>query len=328
VLASAGAEPLPQNSGSLHVFAIDVEGGQATLIVTGSGEALLVDTGWPDFGGRDADRIVAAAKIAGVKKLDYVLITHYHRDHVGGAAQLAARIPIGTFIDHGPNLQDAADPREDYAAYLKLARRRRIVKPGDVIPLQGVRVQVLSAAGDLIHDPLPSAAGKNPHCGLDPEPPSDPGENARSLGILLTWGKFRLIDLGDLTRKKELELFCPDNLVGGVDVFLVSHHGLSESNSKAMVWALHPRVAIMNNGAHKGGHPVAWEIVRHSPGLEDLWQLHYSLEGGDDHNVDQALIANPEPDPDQGHYLEVKAEPDGSFSVMNSRNRKTKTYGK
>jgi competence protein ComEC len=317
-------------SKALHIFAVDVEGGQATLVVAPSGHSLLIDTGWPGFNGRDADRIVAAAKVAGVKRIDYVLVTHYHRDHVGGVPQLADRIPIGTFVDHGPNLQDAEEPRQDYAAYLKVVAHahRLIVKPGDTIPVKGMKVQVLSAAGEHIRDPLSGAGGGNSYCGQDPEPPTDPGENGRSAGVLITYGKFRVIDMGDLTRKKELELFCPRNLVGTVDLFIVSHHGFSESNSKAMVWALHPRVAIMDNGARKGGNPVAWQIVRDSPGLEDLWQLHYAVSGGNDHNVAEALIANPDENPDAGYYIEVSARPDGSFTVMNSRNNQTKAYGR
>jgi beta-lactamase superfamily II metal-dependent hydrolase len=315
---------------ALQIYAIDVEGGQATLIVSPSGQSLLIDTGWPGFNGRDADRIVAAAKLAGVKKLDYVLITHYHRDHVGGVPQLADRIPIGTFVDHGPNLQDVKEPREDYAAYLKVVEKahRMIVKPGDTIPVKGITVQVLSSAGELIKAPLSGAGEANPNCGADPEPVNDPGENARSLGTLITYKKFRFIDLGDLTRKKELEIFCPRKLVGTVDLFLVSHHGFSESNSKGMVWALHPRVAILDNGAREGGHPVAWQIVHDSPGLQDFWQLHYSVQGGKDHNVAEEFIANPEEDPDNGNYIKVSAQPDGSFTVLNSRNNKSKTYTK
>jgi beta-lactamase superfamily II metal-dependent hydrolase len=313
----------------LQTYAIDVEGGQATLIVTPSGQSLLIDTGWPGFNGRDADRIVAAAKTAGIKKIDYVLITHYHRDHVGGVPQLSERMKIGTFVDHGPNLQDAEAPREDYA-YLKVVANshRIIVKPGDTIPLKGIKVQVLSAAGAHISEPLPGAGEANSYCGLDPEPPTDPGENARSVGILIIYGQLRLIDLGDLTRKKELELFCPRNLVGTVGLFVVSHHGFSESNSKAMVWALHPRVAIMDNGAREGGNPAAWQIVHDSPGLEDLWQLHYAVNGGNEHNVAEARIANPEENPDSGHYIKVSAPADGSFTVVNSRNNQTKIYTK
>jgi competence protein ComEC len=319
------AKPKP-----LQIYAIDVEGGQATLIVSPSGQSLLIDTGWPGFNGRDADRIVAAAKLAGVKKLDYVLVTHYHRDHVGGVPQLAARMKIGTFVDHGPNMQDVKEPREDFAAYLKVVGNsdRMIVKPGDTIPVKGITVQVLSSAGEHITSALAGAGEANSNCGADPEPASDPGENARSLGTLITYKKFRFIDLGDLTRKKELEIFCPRNLVGSVDLFLVSHHGFSESNSKGMVWALHPRAAILDNGAREGGTPVAWQIVHDSPGLQDFWQLHYSVEGGKDHNVAEEFIANPTEDPDNGNYIKVSAEPNGTFTIVNSRNNKTKTYTK
>ena len=314
----------------LQIYAVDVEGGQATLIVSPAGQSLLIDSGWPGFNGRDADRIVAAAKLAGIKKIDYMLVTHYHRDHVGGVPQLAERIHIGTFVDHGPNLQDVKEPREDFAAYLKVIgkSRRMIVKPGDIVPIKGITVQVLSSAGELITEPLSGAGEVNSNCGSDPAPPNDPGENARSLGTLITYKNFRMIDLGDLTRKKEMALFCPKNLVGTVDLFLVSHHGFSESNSKAMVWALRPRVAVLDNGAREGGHPVAWQIVHDSPGLQDFWQLHFSVEGGKDHNSPEEFIANPEEDPDSGNYIRVSALPDGTFTVLNSRNNKVKTYTK
>lgn len=312
----------------LQIYIIDVEGGQATLVVSPSGQSLLIDAGWLGFNGRDTDRIMAAAKLAGIKKIDDLVVTHYHRDHVGGVIQLAERIPIGTFIDHGPNVQKWDTPGQDYAAYLKVAERGHhiVANPGDILPLKGVTVQVVSSGGKLITQALAAAGQPNQYCGSDPEPPEDPGENAQSLGTLLTYGKFRFIDLGDLTRKKELSLFCPRNLVGTVDLFLVSHHGFAESNSKAMVWALHPRVAIMNNGAHKGGNPVAWQIVRDSPGLQDLLQLHSAADTDKKHNVPEEFIANPEGAPDQGNYIKVLAFSDGSFTVENSKNHWTKDY--
>ncbi len=316
------AKPKP-----LQIYSIDVEGGQATLIVTPSRQSLLIDTGWP--GGRDAGRIVDAAKLAGITQIDYLLITHYHRDHVGGAPALADRIKIGTFVDHGPNEEDSDVTREDFGAYEKLLPKANhlVLKPGDGLPLKGITVEAITAAGEHIAGPLPGMGEANPYCDAEPKPPADTTENKRSLGTLITYGKFRFLDLGDLTKDKELELVCPNNLVGTVDLFLVSHHGFNQSNSKALVWALHSRVAIMNNGAHKGGSPDAWQTVHDSLGLQDLWQLHYAVEGGKDHNVAEPMIANVEGGSD-GHYLKVTAEPDGTFTVMNSRNREKKTYKK
>jgi len=310
----------------LQIYLIDVEGGQATLVVGPSHESMLIDTGWPNFNGRDAERIARAAKAAKIKQIDYVLITHYHRDHVGGVTQLAERMKIVTFVDHGPNLEDSDAAREDYAAYEKVvAKARRImVRAGDGIPIKGLTVRVLTAAGEHIADPLPGAGEANMYCDSEPDAAPDPSENARSLGVLITYGKFRFIDLGDLTKKKELELACLNNLVGKVDLYLVTHHGLDQSNAKAIVWGLHPRVAIMNNGAHKGGSPEAWQTVHDSPGLEDLWQLHYAEDAGKEHNTGEKFIANS--GGKDGNYINVAAEPDGRFTVENSGNKFRKEY--
>jgi competence protein ComEC len=327
VLLSIAA--LAAESKSLQIFFIDVEGGQATLLVTPSGQSLLIDTGWPGFNGRDASRIVAAAKAAGIDRIDYVVITHFHRDHVGGVTQLANQIKIGTFVDHGSNMEDSAVSREDFAAYEKVAAdsKRMTVKPGDQIPMKDINVQVLTAAGEHITTPLPGAGQPNPVCASEPEAAADATENARSLGTLITFGKFRFIDLGDLTKKKERDLVCPNNLIGTVDLYLTTHHGVNQSNAKVIVDALHPRVSIMNNGAHKGGSPDAWETIHNSPGLQDLWQLHYAMGSDKAHNVSEMFIANPEENC-EGKYIKVTAEANGTFTVLNSRNNFKKTYSK
>jgi len=316
-------------SESLQIFFIDVEGGQATLMVAPSGQSLLIDTGWPGFNGRDASRIVAAAKAAGVNRIDYVVITHFHRDHVGGVTQLASQIKIGTFVDHGPNMEDAAAPREDFAAYEKVAAnsKRMTVKPGDQIPMKDINVQVLTAAGEHITTPLRGAGQPNPLCAAEPEAAVDSTENARSLGTLITFGKFRFLDLGDLTKRKERDLVCPNNLIGAVDLYLTTHHGLNQSNAKVIVDAVHPRVSIMNNGAHKGGSPDAWETIHNSPGLQDLWQLHYAMGSDKAHNVSEMYIANMD-EKCEGKYIKVAAETNGTFTVLNSRNNFKKTYSK
>ena len=323
--ALVSAAVTPQAAKLLEIYFVDVEGGQATLIVSPTGESLLVDTGWADFNGRDADRIVAAAKLANVKQIDYLIITHFHADHVGGVPQLAARIPIITFIDHGPDVETTDDAKRYSAAYDLAAEKgkHRVVRPGDTIPLNGVGVEVLTANGDTID--APPGAKHNPYCDSVPLQENDPSENARSVGILVTYGKFRFIDLGDFTWNKELTLMCPVNRIGQVDVYLTSHHGFVLSGSEPLVWGLHPRVAVMNNGARKGGEPAAWQIVQDSPGLEDFWQLHFSIEGGKDHNTPEAFIANPDENC-QAKYLQLSAKPDGSFTMINSRNGFTKTY--
>jgi competence protein ComEC len=313
----------------LQIFFIDVEGGQATLMVTPSGQSLLIDTGWPGFNGRDASRIVTTAKAAGIERIDYVVITHFHRDHVGGVTQLADQIKIGTFVDHGPNMEDSAASREDFAAYEKVAAnsKRLSVKPGDQIPMKDINVQVLTATGEHITAPLPGAGQPNPLCASEPEAPIDSTENARSLGMLITFGKFRFLDLGDLTKRKEKDLVCPNNLIGTVDLYLTTHHGVNQSNAKVIVDAIHPRVSIMNNGAHKGGSQEAWETIHNSPGLQDLWQLHYAMGSDKAHNVPEMFIANLD-EKCEGKYIKVTAEANGTFAVLNSRNNFEKTYSK
>ena len=313
----------------LQIYFIDVEGGQATLVVSPTGESLLIDTGWPGYEGRDADRIVAAAHQAGLKQLDYVLITHYHRDHVGGVPQLADGIKIGTFVDHGPNLEDSQVTRTDYSAYEKAigGHAHVVVKSGWGLPIKGIQVRVLSAAGEHITDPLPGAGEANPYCAGEPAAAVDDTENARSVGVMITYGQFRFLDLGDLTKKKELELACPNNLLGKVDLFLVTHHGADLSNSKAMVWALHPQVAVVDNGPRKGSSPAAWQIVHDAPGLQDLWQLHYAEESDKDHNIDPERIANLKENC-EGKYIKVSAQKDATFTVTNGRTGAQKTYSR
>ena len=315
---------------ALQIFFVDVEGGQATLFVTPEKQSLLIDTGWTGNNGRDADRIVAAAKKAGIGKIDYVLITHFHEDHVGGAPQLAARITIGTFVDHGELRETTDKPTmQVWQAYQQLLStgksKHTVVKPGDTLPVRGMKATVVSSDGAVIDGPLPGAGEENSVCRTAEQVPADQTENQRSLGTFIEFGKLRILDLGDLTKDKEMQLMCPKNKLGKIDIYIVSHHGWSQSSSPALVYGIAPRVAIMDNGAKKGGTPSVWDIIEKSPGLEDLWQLHYSEEGGTGHNVAAEFIANPD-GPDAGNYLELTAHADGSFEVFNSRTQKTKHY--
>jgi hypothetical protein len=187
---------------------------------------------------------------------------------------------------------------------------------------------VVAAAGDSIAKPLRGAGQANPLCSAYEALPPDPGENAKSLAMIITLGSLRISDLGDLFWDKEHDLACPINKLGTVDLYMTTHHGTATSGPPQMVHALHPRVAIMNNGADKGGSVKAWTTIESSPGLQDLWQLHFSNEGGKEHNVAENFIANPSAENDGGYSIEVLAHPDGSFTVRNSRNGFEKTYRK
>jgi len=325
ILFAAGLLPAQ----TLHIYAIDVEGGKSTLYVSPSGESMLVDTGYAGNENRDANRIVAAATAAGVKRIDYLVVTHYHGDHAGGVPQLAAKMPIGRIYDHGDNFETSnAKTQAVFVPYAKLREKypHQTVKPGDTIPIKGLQVVIVAAAGESIAKPLPGAGQANPLCASYQALPPDPGENARSIAMIITFGKLRISDLGDLFWDKEYDLACPVNKLGTVDIYMTTHHGTATSGSPQMVDALHPQVAIMNNGADKGGSIKAWTTIENSPGLEDLWQLHYSNAGGKDHNVAAKFIANPSADNDRGYAIEVLAHPDGSFTVRNDRNQFEKTY--
>jgi beta-lactamase superfamily II metal-dependent hydrolase len=316
---------------SLQIYFIDVEGGQATLFVTPERQSLLIDTGWSGNNGRDAERIVAAAHDAGIHKIDFVLITHYHDDHVGGVPQLAERIPIGTFIDHGENREPTGEfSQKVFAAYQQLLAtgkyQRIVAKPGDVLPIKGIRAEVITSDGAMIEKPLAGAGQPNPYCANSPVPQADDTENPRSLGTLITFGELRILDLGDLTADKERALMCPVNRLGGIDIYIASHHGNLQSGSAALVHALMPAVAVIDNGAKKGGSPTALEIIKTtSRPRVDLWQLHFSEEAGAEHNTGSQFIANLQ-GPDAGNFLKITAQSNRTFTIFNSRTSKSAYY--
>jgi beta-lactamase superfamily II metal-dependent hydrolase len=335
---SSGAHRGPsaglQSSGDLQVYFVDVEGGQSTLFVAPDGESLLVDTGSAGATARDATRIAAMCKLAGVTKIDNLVVTHYHSDHVGGLPQLVGMIPVGRFIDHGINreseaVQGGGATVAGWTAYQKVLAdghaEHLVVKPGDVLPVKAMRVEVVSGDGEVIAKPLAAGGEANAACASSPVKDAEGTENDRSLGMVITFGRLRILDLGDLTWAKERGLMCPADKLGKVDVYIVSHHGLINSGSPALVNAIAPRVAIMDNGAHKGGAPTTFETIEGSTRLRELWQLH-TAEGSDaKHNVAESRIANL-PGPDAGNYLKLTARMDGSFSVTNGRTGETVEY--
>jgi len=325
--------------------------------VAPSGQSVLIDTGnvAPEAAVRDAGRILAAAKDAGLTQIDHLITTHWHGDHFGGMAEVAKRIPIRDYIDHGPNMQSqpAFDEffNKTYPA-LYGAAKHTVAKPGDTVAVAGLDWRIVASAGAVQKTPLAGGGAANASCAdFKPQAP-DPTENAQSVGSIVTFGKFRVAHLGDLTWNKEFELMCPNNPVGTVDLSVVSHHGLGVSNSPALVHALRPRVAIVNNGTRKGAVPETMKTLYSSPGIEDVWQIHFSQLSGQEYTVPGMFIANgmdqplaamplqpiappqagPGTPPPPAHngpafWIKVSAQQDGTFTVTNQRNGFAKTYG-
>jgi beta-lactamase superfamily II metal-dependent hydrolase len=319
---------------TLDIYVIDV-GGKSSLLISPSGETLLIDAGVPGT----VDRIVEACNAAGVKKIDYLVVSHYDGDHVGGVPALAARVPIATFIDHGANVQ-LGNPRyvANVDAYMALTAKakRIVVKAGDTIPIRGFEALVVMAGGRAIEQPLKGAGQPNPACettprkvwGLDARgilDNHDTNENSQAIVLLIAFGRFRMLDPADLTWNKDREMFCPMNRVGTVDLYMTANHGVENGNSPVMVHALRPRVVIADNPTSHGGTPEVFAIVKASPGLEDYWQMNYQPAGGDKANAPPDFIANPAGGPG-GKWLKVSVEKDGAFTVTNTRNGFTKTY--
>jgi competence protein ComEC len=319
----------PVSAKGLDIFFIDVEGGQATLIVTPAGESILIDAGY-GRSSRDPDRILAAAREAKIERIDLMVVTHFHSDHVGGIPQVASRIPIVTFVDYGGPLGTPYGPDgmtvRGFSTYEPVRRLGRHLQPqpGDRLPLSGVEATVVSAGGALLPTPLPGGGQPNDRCGMLEDHEEDGTENFRSLGIVLRYGAFGFVDLGDLSGNTLPKLVCPRNLLGEASAYLISHHGDYDTDTPAIYAALKPRVAIMNNGVTKGGDPATFRTVYAQPGL-DLWQLHASRRKGAT-NAPDDFIANMDDEGTTDYWIRLTAHEDGSFVIVNGRNGFTKTY--
>ena len=317
----AGAAPLP-----LTIYFIDVEGGQATLIVTPDRQAMLIDTGYGgDFGDRDPQRILAAAHDAGVSRLDVMLITHFHGDHDGGAPAVVRSLPVTTFVDYGAPVETAPGTVTSFQAYAEVRKSGAhvLAKVGERLPLSGVDVRVVSAGGTTLSSPIAGAGAPNPACVNLDSAAEEANENPRSTGVVLTLGRFRFLDVGDLAGSSLARLACPNDLIGRVDVYLVPHHGNDDANVPAVIAALQPRVALVNNGVTKGGTAGLMAALHRVPGV-DVWQLHRSANNGVSNFAD-AVIANVD-DGKTAYWIKLTATADGAFTVMNGRTGVSRRY--
>jgi len=336
-LLGAMAAAQTDSQTTTQIYFIDTEGGQATLIVSpvngilGTREVLLLDAGNLNPPGRDAERIVAAMKDAGVDRVDTLVVSHYHGDHVGGAAALFDMVPVRRVFDPGAFVPEQHGQREaGFLSYLPVRQHAHVTipRPGTKIPVAGLDVHVVSSAGDLITAPLPGVRrSANPLCAAAERRAQDnTPNNYESIGVLVEFGRFRYLDLADLTWNQEIELVCPANLLGTVAVYRTSRHGTDWAGAQALVHAARPRVAVMNNNPTKGGTPGTFQIVKSSPGLEDFWQLHYSDNVGKEVNSTEPFIANFTGAGDGGHFIRLTARSDGSFTMRNGRTGFTKEY--
>ena len=287
-LLAAGTPAAAKN---LEIYAIDVEGGKSVLLVSPSGQSMLFDVGWPASNNRAAstDRIVEVVKAAGLKRIDLLVVSHFDIDHIGDVPALAARIPVGHVFDNG-GLQ--SNPR--FAAYAAIRDKigYTVLKPGDLVPLKGVNIRVLSAGGKVI----PNKGEANPLCGRYSQAdalPTDVEDN-NSIGLLISFGKFRMLDLADLEAHASHDLVCPANAIGHVSVYNVNVHGQFKGIAPELVHALGTPVMIQANGPRKGADAESWPVLKSAPGLKDIWQLHTSLNAGEGANPPDNYIANTE----------------------------------
>jgi competence protein ComEC len=342
----------------LEIYVIDVEGGKSDLWITPAGQTILIDTGSP--GERDLGRIMDALTSAGVTKIDYMITTHYHVDHAGNLAEVAKRVPIANFVDHGDTTEAplVTGQREQIPGFWALypsiyGKGKRIsVKPGDKLPVTGLDWRIAASGHQVVKMALPGGGKANPYCaGTERRTITQDPDDGASVGSVVTYGKFRLVDFGDMTWDIEHDLMCPNNPIGTIDLYRVSDHGLPDNSSKEFVHAIQPRVAVVQNGIRKGTAPVVMEVIRTSPGFEDLWQLHWNTTAGLEWNSPGAFIANgtdpaevaallTAPPPVRGggrggpvnanhspaYSIKITVQPDGMYTVTNMRNNFSKTY--
>jgi beta-lactamase superfamily II metal-dependent hydrolase len=303
----------------LEIYWVDVEGGGATLIVTPARESVLIDTGFP--GARDANRIQrVATQVAGLTRIDHVVVTHFHIDHFGGLAELSRLMPVGTLHErHLASAPDGERAQPELAPYKTLAvERRSVVKAGDAVTLRQtegaspVRLEILGANAQFVE---PRDAKSNAACrGLSARDP-DPSDNKNSVVSLLSFGSFRFFDGGDLTWAAEADLVCPRDRVGGpVDLYQTDHHASDSSNNPVLLRTLSPTVVVVNNGPRKGGEAATLRALGSQKGIRAVYQMHKSLRVPA-FNTSPDRIANQEEDC-SAFFIKLSVDPSGRSYTM------------
>jgi competence protein ComEC len=305
-MKSATVPPRP-----LDIFFVDVEGGAATLMVTPNGESVLVDSGWPRQDGRDAKRIEHAARyVAGLSQIDHYVTTHWHTDHYGGIEYLTRLMPVKHFWDRGIPSTLSEDPSGFQllqAAYRKASgSKSRALQAGDYLRLKPaglpLELKVVAANGRVLDEEDDPAQMS---CPRHPAKPADTSDNARSLALMLSYGEFNFLNCGDLTWNIEHKLVCPENRVGDVDLWQVTHHGSDQSSNPALVDAIQPRCAVVVNGPRKGGSPDVIRLLKRTPSLQAFYQLHRQVQNSASDNAPPERIANLEENC-RGEFIRVR----------------------
>ncbi len=316
------AAAAPMAAKDLDIYVIDVEGGKSVLLVSPSGQSMLFDAGWAPSSNRQSStaHIVEAIKAASLSRIDFLVISHFDIDHIGNVPELAAAIPIGRVFDHG-----GSQTNERFAAYAAVRDKigHTVLKPGDKLPIQGIDIEVLTADGQHIH----KKGQLNRLCGIYTQAPviTTDAEDNRSIGLLISYGKFRMLDLADLEAHDSRDLVCPSNMIGHVSVYNVNVHGQFKGIAPELIGVLNAPIILQANGPKKGADAQTWPVLKAAPGLKDIWQLHTSLNASSESNPPDNFIANLEPS-DGFKWLKISASKSGGFTIANSRNGFAKSY--
>jgi len=324
-----------ENRGTLDIYFLDMAGGGSTLIVTPFGESVLIDTGSLEPKHRDADRIHKACRYADLKHIDYLITTHFDSDHYGGILELTGRIPVKCFMDKGalpPGHQQAGRSFKTLYPLYQQATKGNVtpIRAGDDVPLKN------DPSGKIPPIKLHCVASEKQIEGFDGDidapvegctmKKADEDDNARSIALVLSYGRFKFFAGGDITWNVEHHLAHPVNRIGKTDLYQITHHGLDQSNNPLLLKALSPTVCVAMNGPRKGIQPNAFRALKSLPNVKAIYQIHYNTIYGDEGNTAEEFIANKKY-PENGELIKVSVDPEeGNFTVSIGVNGPIRTF--